>query len=95
MAALGFVGLGIMGTPIVPRLLGAGHQVVGHNRTAERAEALVALGMGGDQLPHRSSDDAGVLVQHPRDRVTVMLCSLPGQASTAVMIRAPPPSTTI
>ena len=33
MATLGFVGLGIMGSRMVMRLLDAGHPVVGYNRT--------------------------------------------------------------
>jgi len=44
-SGLGFVGLGTMGIPIVKRLMEAGHQVLGHNRTAARGQALVALGM--------------------------------------------------
>jgi 3-hydroxyisobutyrate dehydrogenase-like beta-hydroxyacid dehydrogenase len=43
--AVGFVGLGAMGSGMVRRLLAAGHDVVGWNRTAERAEPLVAEGM--------------------------------------------------
>ena len=36
MANLGFIGLGTMGGPMVKRLLDAGHQVTGHNRTKSR-----------------------------------------------------------
>ena len=39
-----FLGLGKMGTPIVRRLLGAGHQVTVWNRSQGRAEALAAAG---------------------------------------------------
>jgi 3-hydroxyisobutyrate dehydrogenase-like beta-hydroxyacid dehydrogenase len=45
MAQLGFVGLGTMGAPIVQRLLAAGHQVAGFNRTAAKAQPLVEAGM--------------------------------------------------
>ncbi|MGH7860996.1 MAG: NAD(P)-dependent oxidoreductase [Candidatus Dormibacteraceae bacterium] len=48
---LGFVGLGTMGTPIVKRLMEAGHQVLGHNRTAARGQAMVALGMAWADSP--------------------------------------------
>ena len=41
---IGFLGLGNMGTPMVRRLLAAGHQVTVWNRTRERAEALVEAG---------------------------------------------------
>jgi 3-hydroxyisobutyrate dehydrogenase-like beta-hydroxyacid dehydrogenase len=43
--AVGFVGLGAMGSGMVRRLLAAGHEVVGWNRTAAKAEPLVAEGM--------------------------------------------------
>jgi 3-hydroxyisobutyrate dehydrogenase-like beta-hydroxyacid dehydrogenase len=45
MASLGFVGLGAMGGRMARRLLAAGHQVVGFNRSRERAEALVGAGL--------------------------------------------------
>ena len=41
---VGFVGLGIMGAPMAANLLGAGFEVTVWNRTAARAEPLVALG---------------------------------------------------
>ena len=42
---IGFVGLGAMGAGIVPRLLRAGHSVVGWNRTKVKAEPLIREGM--------------------------------------------------
>jgi 3-hydroxyisobutyrate dehydrogenase-like beta-hydroxyacid dehydrogenase len=45
MTALGFIGLGTMGSHIVRRLLAAGHPVAGYNRTAAKAQALVDAGM--------------------------------------------------
>lgn len=45
MAKLGFVGLGLMGSRIVKRLLDAGHQVSGYNRTRSKAESLIQAGM--------------------------------------------------
>jgi 3-hydroxyisobutyrate dehydrogenase-like beta-hydroxyacid dehydrogenase len=44
MMNLGFLGLGKMGTPIVRRLLAAGHSVTVWNRTRERAEELAGDG---------------------------------------------------
>lgn len=41
---IGFLGLGKMGTPIVRRLLAAGHEVTVWSRTASAAEPLVAEG---------------------------------------------------
>jgi len=45
MANLGFVGLGVMGSEMVNRLLGKGHTVIGYNRTRAKAEWLVKKGM--------------------------------------------------
>ena len=45
MAKVGFVGLGVMGSQMVNRLLGKGHTVTGYNRTRAKAEWLVEKGM--------------------------------------------------
>jgi 3-hydroxyisobutyrate dehydrogenase-like beta-hydroxyacid dehydrogenase len=45
MANLGFVGLGVMGSQMVDRLLGKGHAVIGYNRTREKAQWLLGRGM--------------------------------------------------
>src|SRR5271157_1242926 len=45
MAKIGFVGLGVMGSQMVNRLLSKGHTVTGYNRTRAKAEWLVAKGM--------------------------------------------------
>jgi 3-hydroxyisobutyrate dehydrogenase-like beta-hydroxyacid dehydrogenase len=42
---IGFIGLGDMGHAIVPRLLSGGYRVTGWNRTREKAEGLLRLGM--------------------------------------------------
>jgi 3-hydroxyisobutyrate dehydrogenase-like beta-hydroxyacid dehydrogenase len=42
---VGFIGLGGMGSGIVRRLIAAGHEVTGWNRTAEKAAPLVEEGM--------------------------------------------------
>jgi 3-hydroxyisobutyrate dehydrogenase-like beta-hydroxyacid dehydrogenase len=44
MAELGYVGLGVMGSAIVRRLLDAGHTVTVWNRTPEKAEPLLEAG---------------------------------------------------
>jgi 3-hydroxyisobutyrate dehydrogenase-like beta-hydroxyacid dehydrogenase len=44
MAELGYVGLGVMGSSVVRRLLAAGHTVTVWNRTREKAEPLLAAG---------------------------------------------------
>ena len=48
---LGFVGLGAMGELIVPRLMQAGHQVTGWNRTRAKAEPLIKQGMRWADTP--------------------------------------------
>ena len=45
MAKLGFVGLGVMGSEMVLRLLEKGHTVTGYNRTQSKAARLIARGM--------------------------------------------------
>jgi 3-hydroxyisobutyrate dehydrogenase-like beta-hydroxyacid dehydrogenase len=45
MANLGFVGLGVMGSEMVLRLLGKGHTVTGYNRTRSKAARLIEKGM--------------------------------------------------
>jgi 3-hydroxyisobutyrate dehydrogenase-like beta-hydroxyacid dehydrogenase len=45
MANLGFVGLGVMGSEMVLRLLSKGHTVTGYNRTRSKAEGLIQKGM--------------------------------------------------
>ncbi len=45
MPNLGFVGLGVMGSQMVARLLEKGHSVTGYNRTRAKAQWLVERGM--------------------------------------------------
>src|ERR1700733_9821093 len=45
MAKVGFIGLGVMGSQMVNRLLSKGHEVTGYNRTRAKAEWLVEKGM--------------------------------------------------
>ncbi|MFI7700081.1 2-hydroxy-3-oxopropionate reductase [Nonomuraea sp. NPDC049480] len=44
---IGFIGLGIMGSPMAANLLKAGHTVTGYDVSAERVDQLVALGGKG------------------------------------------------
>jgi len=45
MANLGFVGLGVMGSEMVLRLLEKGHTLTGYNRTRSKAARLIEKGM--------------------------------------------------
>ena len=67
MARLGFIGLGNMGGPMVQRLLDAGHQVTGYNRTRSRAQWLLDLGMDWADTPREASQSAEVTFTMVRD----------------------------
>ena len=58
---VGFAGLGAMGAGIAQRLLDAGHEVVGWNRTKEKAEPLIAAGMGWADTPRELAGSVDVL----------------------------------
>ena len=58
MANLGFVGLGVMGSNMVERLLSKGHIVTGYNRTRSKAERLVKLGMRWADSPRAVAEAA-------------------------------------
>jgi 3-hydroxyisobutyrate dehydrogenase-like beta-hydroxyacid dehydrogenase len=55
VADIGFVGLGLMGGRVAKRLLDAGHQVTGHNRTRSKAEWLVEAGMRWADTPREAA----------------------------------------
>ncbi len=61
MANLGFVGLGVMGGRVVKRLLGAGHHVVGYNRTRAKAQWLLEAGMVWGETPRAVAQGAEVI----------------------------------
>ena len=48
---LGFVGLGVMGSRMVQRLLAGGHTVTGYNRTKSKAQWLLDAGMKWADTP--------------------------------------------
>jgi 3-hydroxyisobutyrate dehydrogenase-like beta-hydroxyacid dehydrogenase len=60
MAKLGFVGLGVMGSQMVNRLLGKGHTVTGYNRTRAKAQWLVERGMRWADSPREVARAADV-----------------------------------
>jgi 3-hydroxyisobutyrate dehydrogenase-like beta-hydroxyacid dehydrogenase len=61
MAKLGFVGLGVMGSEMVLRLLSKGHTVTGYNRTRSKAERLVQKGMKWGDSPRAVAEAADVV----------------------------------
>lgn len=61
MANLGFVGLGVMGSHMVERLLSKGHAVTGYNRTRSKAERLIQRGMRWADSPRVVAETADVV----------------------------------
>src|SRR6202163_1577262 len=61
MANLGFIGLGVMGSELVNRLLSKGHSVLGYNRTRSKAEWLVKKGMKWADSPRAVAAGSDVI----------------------------------
>jgi 3-hydroxyisobutyrate dehydrogenase-like beta-hydroxyacid dehydrogenase len=61
VAELGFVGLGVMGGGVARRLLAAGHELHGWNRTPEKAAALVSEGLVIEESPRAVAERADVV----------------------------------
>ena len=67
MANLGYIGLGVMGSGMVARLLDKGHTVVGYNRTRAKAQGLIDSGMRWADSPRgvcEASDVTFVMVSN-------------------------------
>ena len=70
------IGTGIMGAPIAGHLLDAGFDVTVHNRTREKAEALLARGAHWADTPAQAAAQADVvltMVGYPTDVEDVYL----------------------
>jgi len=66
MTTIAFIGLGIMGGPMSVNLARAGHDVVGYNRTPEKARALVdAGGRSAESIADAVADADVVAVMVP------------------------------
>jgi 3-hydroxyisobutyrate dehydrogenase-like beta-hydroxyacid dehydrogenase len=61
MEKLGFVGLGVMGGRMAKRLLDAGHEVTGYNRTKSKAQWLLDVGMLWADSPRAVAEAADVI----------------------------------
>jgi 3-hydroxyisobutyrate dehydrogenase len=61
VSRVAFVGLGAMGGRIAGRLLAAGHDVHGYNRTPEKAQALVEAGLVLRDTPREAAEAAEVV----------------------------------
>ncbi len=71
MANLGFIGLGLMGSRMVARLLAAGHRVTGYNRTKSKARALLDEGMNWAGSPRAVAEAADVTLSMVTDTVAL------------------------
>ncbi len=76
MARLGFVGLGAMGSGMARRLLDAGHEVVGYNRTPVKARALVAAGLTLAKSPRAVAEAADVVFSMVTDSTALRAVAL-------------------
>ena len=73
---LGFVGLGAMGELIVPRLMNAGHEVTGWNRTRAKAEPLIAQGMRWADTPRAVAEQSEIVFSIVTDSKAVKAVAL-------------------
>jgi 3-hydroxyisobutyrate dehydrogenase-like beta-hydroxyacid dehydrogenase len=73
---LGFIGLGDMGSLIVPRLMAAGHTVTGWNRTKAKAEPLISEGMKWADTPRAAAAASEVVFSCLTDGSAVKSCAL-------------------
>ncbi len=66
MTKIAFIGLGIMGSPMAVHLANAGHQVVGFNRSPDKAQPLVqAGGQAAESIAEAVRDAEFVAVMVP------------------------------
>lgn len=82
---IGFAGLGDMGSLMVPRLMEAGHQVTGWNRTKAKADELIAAGMRWADSPAEAARDADVMVSIVTDSKAVRAVALGEQGIIATL----------
>jgi len=73
---LGFIGLGAMGQLIVPRLMTAGHEVTGWNRSCDKAEALIKAGMRWADSPRAVAEQSEIVFSIVTDGAAVKAVAL-------------------
>jgi 3-hydroxyisobutyrate dehydrogenase len=61
VAELGYVGIGVMGSAVVRRLLDAGHSVSVWNRTRAKAEPLLDAGARWAESPRTAAEDSEIV----------------------------------
>jgi 3-hydroxyisobutyrate dehydrogenase-like beta-hydroxyacid dehydrogenase len=73
---IGFVGLGVMGQVIVPRLQAAGHTVTGWNRSRDKARPLIEAGMAWADTPRAVAQASGIVFSIVTDGAAVRAVAL-------------------
>jgi 3-hydroxyisobutyrate dehydrogenase-like beta-hydroxyacid dehydrogenase len=73
---VGFVGLGAMGALIVPRLMAAGHSVIGWNRSRDKAAPLIAAGMAWGDTPRAVAEASEMVFSIVTDGAAVRAVAL-------------------
>jgi 3-hydroxyisobutyrate dehydrogenase-like beta-hydroxyacid dehydrogenase len=73
---IGFVGLGAMGQLIVPRLMAAGHRVIGWNRSRDKAAPLLAAGMAWGDSPRLVAEASEIVFSIVTDAAAVRAVAL-------------------
>jgi len=59
---IGFMGLGIMGKPMAKHLINAGYPLVVYNRTASKAQELVAMGARQANSPKEVAENSEIMI---------------------------------
>ncbi|HLF61566.1 MAG TPA: NAD(P)-dependent oxidoreductase [Acidimicrobiia bacterium] len=75
-AEIGFIGLGDMGQGVVRRLLDAGHQVTGWNRTAAKGADLMTHGMAWADTPRGAAAVSEIVFSIVTDAAAVRAVAL-------------------
>jgi 3-hydroxyisobutyrate dehydrogenase-like beta-hydroxyacid dehydrogenase len=73
---VGFVGLGAMGSLIVPRLMQAGYTVIGWNRSREKAKPLIEAGMKFAETPRAVAAQSEIVLSIVTDAAAVRAVAL-------------------
>jgi 3-hydroxyisobutyrate dehydrogenase-like beta-hydroxyacid dehydrogenase len=73
---IGFVGLGVMGAGMVPRLQAAGHTITGWNRSKDKAMALIRSGMRWADSPRAVAESSEIVFSIVTDGAAVTSVAL-------------------
>jgi 3-hydroxyisobutyrate dehydrogenase-like beta-hydroxyacid dehydrogenase len=73
---IGFVGLGAMGSLIVPRILAAGHTVIGWNRSRIKAQPLIEAGIEVAETPRTVAEQSEIVFSIVTDAAAVRAVAL-------------------